>query len=288
MSQIKNIMAVFIVSVSLLGAYFIIKNSDQIAVGNGSQISKGNDKSLLESGKTLLDFITEGSDKNLDDASANAQLGGENIDQSNSNLTDALAQTFFSQMLITTGGDLDQVQKADLDNEEIKKVLQASLADIPQTIFDPAISDADIKISEDNSDEAKNRYFEKIFQIVSVRFGENNYTRTDKQTIADISADCFTGGDSLNPELAQLYKNLASDYLAVPVPSQWADLHKRMIGFFEKSNLIYDALSGCKNDIVKGYAAAQTVPDLMSEEKSIQDMMIQKSKELSSAYFNHV
>ena len=133
------------------------------------------------------------------------------------------------------------------------------------------IDNSQLKILLDNSKEAKTTYLENIQKITKERFSDPKYQRSAEQLINNINNDCFIGEqNSLNREFSNLYQNLVNDYLNLTVPSDWVDIHKKIIIYFKKANLVYRDLAECLQDPIRGYVAIWALPQLISEGQQIQ------------------
>lgn len=211
-------------------------------------------------------------------------LSPENLDEKN-NLTKALGQNLF-----------EQIQTSDLINKEANKLpSNADINSISEQLTNSVISesladfklvsviyDSDLKISPDNSKEAKLKYFEDLNKIVLARFNNPSHKTTPSQTIENINTDCFGNGSSLDKELADFYPKVVDDYLNVVTPSDLLSLHKKIVAHFKNAHLIYQALANCSQDLIKGYIAAQVLPDFAEETIAIQNLLEVKYKEINS------
>lgn len=169
---------------------------------------------------------------------------------------------------------------ADPTDPKTQEAIKKSISDVSLINFYSPLKENDIKISADNSRTNKIAYLKSIEEITIKRFNDEKFIRTGEQIIADINGDCFSTGFSLSGELAELYKNLTNDYLALAVPSDWVGFHKSAVEHFEKTNVVYQSVSECAKDPIKGYSAAQTIPQLFENADDIQSQFVQKYKEV--------
>lgn len=211
-----------------------------------------------------------------------APFSSENFDEKN-NLTESLSKNVFEEIKKQTETNPDFFSSLPDVNTISQKILEDSLRNNSFDLDQP-INEADLKISQDNSREAKIRYLKEIEQITQNRFNNSKYIKfitTPAQITEAFESDCFGDGTSpLNSELTVLYKNLANDYLILNVPSDWLDFHKQSISHFQKANLVYLALANCSKDMIKAYLAVQEISPLIEKAQEIQNSLIQKYKEI--------
>lgn len=285
----KSIAAiVLVIGAGVFASYLVFKNSlpeitSATDANNPQKSALGN-----VSGQVPIQWINKigSSIANIADSSssvttgvnANNSFGGSN----NQNLTQSLAQSLFNQMQSQDQSGkqpLQQFNPADPTNQQF--IAQATNSLSPDYFFNQNVNASDLKVSNDNSKQAKMNYMDSIKTISSNRFNDPKYIRSADQVESDIQLDCFGGsGTSGNQALADVYKNLVGDYLNLPVPSDWLDLHREIISSLKASNAIYQALANCSTDPVRGYLAAKSLPQLFDEAKAVQDLLAQKYNEI--------
>ena len=187
----------------------------------------------------------------------------------------------FSSMQKLDQSGTNPFENFDPKSSESRKLIQEAIANIqtPSSFFSQSVDDKDLKISLDNSKEAKAEYIQNIEKINQKRFSDSKYQRSLEQIASDVNNDCFGGDSSLNRETAVLYQNLTDDYLNSSVPSNWLDLHKAIISHFQKAHLVYLALADCLTDPVKGSLAVKVLPQLTEKAQEIQNLLGSKAKE---------
>jgi len=57
------------------------------------------------------------------------------------------------------------------------------------------------------------------------------------------------------------------------------DYHKEMISASKTNGLIYQALASCSSDPIKGYLAAQTLPNQFTQALKVMELLQEKIKE---------
>lgn len=269
--------AVFIIIAGLVGSYFIIKSgiitNPEIKLSN-KELKKENIANLIS--ENPIKWIKETKDnfQKIDAVSAGKQVENFNDKNQSVNLTEFIAQSSFNQMKILDQGGKNPFDNLSSNNSESRKIIENTIAGIknPDLIFNPVINDKDLKISSDNSKEVQFNYFKKIQQINN-DFIDPKYQRSAMQIVNDINSDCLGNGSDMNLKIANRYKNLSNIYLNLIIPSIQLDIHKKMIIYYKKSELVYRAIADCKKDPVKGYLAVQVMPQLESQSFEIQSFL---------------
>ena len=278
MGMLKFIAAILIIAVGLIGAYMIIKSPDQPAFLG--------DKTVLENGELAespsvnwLDRSQDFLSQQISDLNGFFASAKNAVTQSAQNPVDATKQV--SSLIFNKLKSLDEqgsnpfesLNLEDLDDPETQKLIEEAIGSIqnPLLLSTSTISNSQLSISLGNSQSAKVSYLEGIEKITQERFSDPKYKRTSDSLIKDINNDCFIGEEnSLNRDFSVLYQNLANDYSNLPVPSDWLEIHKRMIIYFKKANLVYRDLADCLADPIRGYVALWALPQLIEEGQKIQ------------------
>lgn len=268
----------FIIVVGVIAAYFVITDSFTPEQKDGqARVVQTQNKPLIENPLQLINnfnSVKDGEESDFFQKSANNQK----IEFGSANLTEISAKALFGGLKLLDANDNNPFN-ADPTDPKTQEAIKKSISDVSLINFYSPLKD-DIKISADNSKASKIAYLKSIEEITAKRFNDKKFIRTAEQVIADISSDCFSTGSSLNGELAELYKNLTDDYLALAAPSNWIDFHKSAVEHFEKANVIYQSVSECAKDPIKGYAAAQIIPQLFESAADVQSQFVQKYKEV--------
>ena len=266
--------AIFIIIAGLVGSYFIIKSDGGIKLSD-EKLKKENisDKfsNLIE--KNPIQWIKDNFQiENFGDKIQNAGQVAGNKNQP-INLTEFIAQSSFSQMKFLDQNGENPFE-IDSKSSESRKIIESAIAGIqnPDLIFNPTVDDKDLKISFDNSEEAQFNYFKKMQQINKDLINPE-YQRSAIQIINDFESDCLGSGSYMNMETANLYQNLSNAYLNLIVPSIQLDLHKKIIIYYKKSDLVYRAIANCKKDPIKGYLAVQILPQLEDQSREMQNYL---------------
>jgi len=221
------------------------------------------------------------SDKNLDGIKLSSSESKTNnvydFDEKN-NLTKNLGETLFEEI---QNNNLINQEKRTLSSDVnaasenlANKVISDSLSDFKLV---SNIYDSDLKISQDVSKEAKNRYLKAVEEINQKNFA--NF----KENYLEVIVDTY---QKINPssanQLTNIYKALANDYLNITVPADWVDIHKRLIIYAKNAEIVYQAMANYPTDPIKGYLALETIDSLVSSAEEIQNIFNEKIKEISS------
>ncbi|MEK7624180.1 MAG: hypothetical protein AAB404_00405 [Patescibacteria group bacterium] len=253
MKSLKSGLIVLAVILFLVGAYFVNKPRER------SLVSEKNPSNIK-----LSSLVPETNNS-------------YNFDVKN-NLTKTLGQNLFEEI---RANNLANKEKDDLpaDINSISEklansVINESLADFKliSTIYD-----SDIKISPDITKETKTRYLETIAEINQKNFG--SFNKNHLQVIVDVYQKIDPSSAS---RLANIYKNLAADFLKVAAPADWVGIHKALIIHAKNAEIIYKAMANYPVDPIKGYLALETIDALIDDIGKIKNTLTEKLKEISS------
>lgn len=186
------------------------------------------------------------------------------------NLTEELGARL-AQEIINTGVD---PQETDI------KLVSPALEEVSKTITLPIISDAEIIISNDNSEEAIKEYFNLMVSSLKEYTPSEQEIRSEIEIINEaINANDFSDVYKYR----ESYQNALRDIKQIPVPSSWKDIHKQQIAIFSLIIDIYKSAETAKQDAATTAAyvskyeempllfnqLANDVFDLIEEQKSI-------------------
>jgi len=291
MNPLKIAAIILIIGAGLAGSYFIIKNSAlSFSVGQAGEDNNSSSQGLLSENpikwlENKADSFTE-SIKNIANSGKSVAESIENAevnDKNSINLTELVAQTMFGKIkdLDQAGKNPFQEEGFDLKNEESQKLIQDAVASIQGggDLFDSEIKYEDLKISNDNSKEAKMNYLFSIQEAFKKYFNDPSLQPDQDQLMNNVNQDCFGGGGSANFKIAEAYNNTANECLNISVPSDWLEVHKEIILSLKKGNLIFKAIAGCIADPMKGYLAVQALPQLAAEITAVGNALKKKAAE---------
>jgi hypothetical protein len=139
-----------------------------------------------------------------------------------------------------------------------------------------SVSDPDLKISSDNSNDAKVKYLKAIEEI-----GKKAFAGFDKYYTQVIYETYGENNPASAVQLADIYKNLADDMLNLTAPGDWLSLHKRIILSYKNAEVVYRAMADYSKDPIKGYLALEMVQSLADGMEEIQKTILAKAKEVN-------
>ncbi len=265
MGKIKIIAAFLVIIVGMGGAYFILKNS----IPDLDMSAKNSQKS----GETSNDL----SQKDLLENNNNS-LGATNGAGyfSQTNITKTLGDTFFSR--INSQETVDKIKNDSsmginsVSGQIASDVLAKSQADFN---FITTISDSEIKITSDTSKTAKEKYLKEIGETIKKDF--SNYNVIYLQVIIDTYQKLDSSSATKS---AEVYGNLAKDFMGITVPADWVDVHKEIIMYYKNSEIVYKAMANYQTDPIKGYLTLDMIDSLVKQAPEIQDKLAEKAKEI--------
>jgi hypothetical protein len=268
MASFKIASAVFVVAAGLVGGYFIVFDSTPLTPAENKAVIQPDDSQQA----TPLPLQWTDQATSSDNLSNNFALNNLTF-----NLTESAGKTLLEQ--ISIGNSLNQ-NEADLplganklSENALNDALVKGLSDLNLPI---TIDNSDLKISQDNSIEAKTTYLKAILGITRKNFSGFN------KIYLEIMYENYGEG---NPEsagrLAVIYKKMADDYLRLTVPSEWIDLHKDIIVYFKKAEKVYQAMADYPRDFIKGYLALELVDGLVNRAEQIQEVIGAKAIEVN-------
>ena len=182
------------------------------------------------------------------------------LDKVKDNLTSSLAQNLAGQLLNNPKFLQDPEGWATLD----KITADADPAEIFPV---PEVSDADITVSQDTSEQAITQYINKNYQVFDAR--NQAMTKDFDQADIDMLQQAIENND-FKPldKLIDLNNQMIEDLEAVPVPKTWQAIHKQQIGLFLLYGDIIKAVQNTESDPAKSLIALerfQQLPDLMDQ-----------------------
>ena len=190
-------------------------------------------------------------------------LSSENFDEKN-NLTKTLGQNLFKEIKKQTETNPDFFSSLPNINAISQKTIDDSLKNNQFNLSQP-VNESDLKISQDNSKEAKIQYITAIAEI-----GRNRMAGFNKN-YQDVLSDVVEKNDlSSASRFADINKNMANDSLNLIVPSDLLNIHKTLITHFKNSEIVFRIISDYPNDPIKAYLAVQAIDQLEASLQGIQ------------------
>lgn len=187
------------------------------------------------------------------------------------NLTKNFGDALYKQIQQTKNLSNDDIDS--LSEDLVNKTIGKSLAEFQLV---SVINDSEIKISPDVSQEAKNQYLKTLGEINVKNFGDF------KKNYIQVIVDTYQKLDySSANRLANIYKNLANDYLNLTVPADWVGIHKQLILHVKNAEIIYRAMANYPTDPFKGLLAFESVDSVVNSAQEIQAILEEKIKEVA-------
>ncbi|MBI5306032.1 hypothetical protein HZB04_00340 [Candidatus Wolfebacteria bacterium] len=255
-SRVKIIISIIILGIGLISSFFMVFNSLP-EVGNAKKSAKENSVGSLAGVQSPIKWAQNEKNSGV----LSAQNYQRDLQQSEeNNFTKNLVSTVFNR--VQTGSLAENgVNSSFPSDKEISKKFELGFID--------SLQNNEIKISQDNSKEAKSRYLELLSEAAKKNYGD--FKKDPLEIMISAVQD-------LNPlpakEAANIYKNTAKDFLIIEVPSDWKRFHKNLIIYFKNGEIIYSAIAEYYKDPMKGYAAIEKT----------QEILIQKGAEINKVW----
>ncbi|MBI4993850.1 hypothetical protein HZC33_02765 [Candidatus Wolfebacteria bacterium] len=248
-SRAKIVTSVLILGVALVYSYLAIFSS----LPSFNIAEKKSDNNIFNPlfGKNPLQWVGNRiENKNSSDLSL-AQYANKLDSKKNqeNNFTENFVNTVFNRV---QAGNLAQggVNPSFPGDKEINGKFDLGLVEF--------LKDSEIKISFDNSKEAKIKYLDSLSESAKKDYGD--FKKDPLEITIDVVKD-------LNPlsakEAAEIYKNTAKDFLNIEAPSTWKNFHKDLVIYFKNGAVIYEAMAQYHKDPLKGYAAIEKAQDVL-------------------------
>lgn len=248
-----------ILSVGIFGAYVIVANlggNDNYAV-NSENINNSMEQLQQNNGGI---FVENGD-------ISNSEVNGITYDSTGkNNLTQIFTNSLFDQVQASgaINGDPKNLNK----NKDVinKNILSDVLMATPQFKTVADIKDSSLKISTDNSVDAKGNYLKTFGEMVKKYFPDPsiiNYYQIVIDVYRNNKIDTAV-------KLANAYKNLANNFISVSVPSEMVNFHKEIIIYYKNAEMTYGAMSGYLEDPIGGSVALELGDKLLNEGVQIQ------------------
>ena len=273
MNPIKLGAIILILTAGLAGGYLIIKDSK--TAGSGSYITlESSGEAVEKSQKSPIQWMEKAKEFISNPIES---LGLNNkVDENNSNnvasfnLTEFVAKSVSNQMRTLDQKGVENIDPNDPQNQEAIKKAMAELQNF--SLFDESISDKDLKVSQDNSLEAKKRYLSETAQIILKNFNEQN--TNFQKALEDFANNFNVSGIK---QISDAYSKIFDGFLNTEVPSNYLDLHKRYVVLLKKAKETYQGLVDFNNDPVRAGLSMQLVPKIAEVELKIKQEYYQKA-----------
>lgn len=268
------------------GAYLIIKNSIP-AVEIKNEIIE---KSSMSEGaiiKKPIQWVKDLSLNNISDifeekkALINQQGIVLNNSNSINNYTESIAKSMFDKMKTMDQNGNNPFENINLNDSENQKLTQDIIVDLEN--FSSGLNSVenidikDIKISKDNSLEAKAKYLESIGKIII----DNSSESYNKPHIA-VEKLAASGDVSGLDQLIRAYSNILNNLLITAVPSDFSDIHYRYVNFLNRTKTFYSEIKMFKNDPIRIQLLIPLVTEITKKDLDIKQEFYQNVLEINS------
>ena len=275
MNRTKIAAIVFILSAGIIASYAILKNSALKIDLTKSGLTEENAESSISQnpikwlGRTvakLNDFV---SGKESDETKISLP---QNIDFENINLTEFVAKSSFTQMknLDQSGQDPFEIDPNDPANKEFIEKAVAGIGD-PSSFFNPTVDDKDLKISQDNSKEAKTRYFDAIGKVMLENI--NSDYRNPMIVMQNFANNYDVSGIK---RIIDAYSKMLNGVISTEVPSDYLEIHKRYIVFLKRAKMVYSVIANYDKDPVKATLSAKLIIGIVEADLAIKEEYAEK------------
>jgi len=196
----------------------------------------------------------------------------KDIDFENINLTEFVAKSSFTQMknLDQSGQDPFEIDPNDPANKEFIEKAIASISD-PSVLFNPTIDDKDLKISQDNSKEAKTRYFDAIGKVMLENI--NSDYRNPMIVMQNFANNYDVSGIK---RIIDAYSKMLNGVISTEVPSDYLEIHKRYIVFLKRAKMVYSVIANYDKDPVKATLSAKLIIGIAEADLAIKEEYAEK------------
>ncbi len=255
MNPVKIAAIILIISAGLVGSYFIIKKGSP-PISDKEDISPLNETNSLfqkpiQRVEELKDFVAK-----QEEEPQNPAL------EDSLNLTKIVAGSLFERMKNLDQGSRNpfEAQSFDINNPENQKLIEEAMVNIqdPASFFNQSIDEKDLKVSNDNSFEAKSRYINNMADVI-----------VERDPLKTLGGVIGTFNFFKLKEVADGYKRIINAFVNIAVPSEWLEHHKRFISVLKKQEAIYQGIANLQEDPAKAALFTQMAPQVLEEEMSV-------------------
>lgn len=202
------------------------------------------------------------------------------------NITMMIAQSTFMKMRQLDQTGTNPFGSLDTSDPKTRAIIENTVSNVPEAIFQTAISTSELKTTSDNSRTAKVSYLEGIGVITKKYFytgsSADRFKIGSMQELTNsIETDCFGGGSlTRSAELSKAYGEVFEEYKLLTVPTSWISMHKQILMHFKELSDIYGAFENCKVDPVRAYVGIDKLPEVYARTSDIQKLLNEKAIEL--------
>ena len=271
MTSFRFATIIFIIGAGLVVSYFIIYDSpsDEIKTVSKNEVRKISESVLPtdEKPKTQLQWVENFNSLN--------KTSGDALTSSN-NLTLSLGQEMVEQIKLSPGifdfekGNLSAGANL-LSNRLINNAFTSNQLGLV-FVLDGTV----LKTSSNNSTEAKANYLKTVGEL-----NKKNFADFNKSYPVVIYETYGENNPASAVQLADIYQGLAKELSALSAPSDYLELHKRIILSYKNAEVVYRAMANYSQDPIKGYLALEMVQGLIDGIEEVQKVIFAEAKEVN-------
>jgi hypothetical protein len=186
------------------------------------------------------------------------------------NIAIDISNQFISK--IESGANTSTIKDIGLNPDMIDQMM----AEVEKSLNNlPSVSE--LNVIDDNSVSAAKKYLSDTLSLINSAFKDLPNDFVDQSIVA-----FFDRNDPSILNKVILYnKKLISDLKSLPVPKQYVDLHRRMIGQFNASSFLYSVLLNFKDDPFKLMAVEKYLDTMNARSSSIINELKKENLRLS-------
>ena len=286
MERFKIAAIILVLFGGLSGAYLIIKNPSSTIQAENKMPEKAPlaDNSIVEK---PIQWIKDLSLENISGVFETKKdlINKNTATLSNSNLinnyTESIASSMFDKMKTMDQEGDNPFNNFELNNSGNQEVIQEIIADLEN--FSSGLNAVknigieDIKISQDNSLEAKAKYLENIGKVM---IDNSNESYSKPHIIVERLA---VSGDTAGiDQLIKAYSNVFNAFLILETPSDYSDIHLRYLNFLNRTKTFYSEIKAFKNDPIKIQLLVPIITEITKKDLDMKKEFYQKILEINS------
>ncbi len=279
--SIKTGATILIITAGVVGGYLIVKNSGPAVIEKPQ--NSPSQKSIISESSNPMKWVekTINSVSDVFKKTPKENIIASEINNS-TNLTELVGKAIAGQMKTLDQSDKG-LENFDINSPEAQKIIQETVSNLSDSTslfseeVDRIINDSQLKISDDNSYEAKSKYL-----MATARIIKNNSNEFYNNPVKAFEKFSDYGDISGVRQIAVAYQNIFNEFLNTPVPSKWVDLHKRYLIFLKKAELVYKGIADFQNDPVKAQILIAAALELPKIELEIKQEYLNKSLNFDS------
>lgn len=262
----KKIVAFLILGSGFVTAYLILS----------TDLHKGKNKDAFDfavnqKSDSFLNFKINPSN------SINSQISQNLISNKTTNLTDAVAQNYLSEILKRNPEGPKTINEKQTLTVPSQTLMENALeGNLIQSLQFTQFKEKDIKISNNNSTKNQLVYLQSLEKINQKNFNSFN------ESMEDILDELML---NQNSEPLQKYTDIINkeiiDTLALETPSLWKEFHLQNLNLWQKKLIIFNALLELSDDPLKAYLSLQEIPGVIDENFDLQKVLETRFKELA-------